>query len=213
MAVLTQSTMTSPARDPSQLEDIGDEGDRPSITETHGTVAHFEMVCSPAPSERHPFGPPLRSRLPSLAYLAFGILIASLVGMAYQSHGVGLLYTWIVEGDRTRAVASPVLATMVVVSGLATVLRAHMRGVIVHGDGVEMRDVLLLGVPTVRRWAWAQIHRIVVDDTTARTKIALELWDNSYQQLPEVAKGKELAELLERIGAARKIATTHLARK
>ena len=202
-----------PAPDPTELQDVGEDGDRPSITDAGGTVARFEMAYSPSPNERHPFGSPLRSRLPSYIYLALGIAIASVVGIAYSSHGVGALYTFIVEGDRGRAVASPVLAAMIVVSGIATVLRSHMRGVIIHGDSVEMRDVLLLGLPTVRRWAWVQIHRIIVDDTKPVTRVALELWDNSYQKLPEVAKHKDLAELIERIGAARKIPTTHLSRK
>lgn len=210
---MSMLAVSNPAPQPEELPDVGDEGDRPSVTDAGGTVARFEMAYSPPPNERYPFRPPLRALLPSLVYLAFGVTVAAIVGVAYQSHGVGFLYRFIVEGDRSRAIASPILATMVLVSGLATVLRAAMRGVIVHGDGVEMRDILMLGVPTVKRWAWAQIHRIVVDDTQTPTRVALELWDNSYQRLPHVAKSRELAQLLERIGASRQIATTHLARK
>jgi hypothetical protein len=196
-----------------ELQNFDEEGERPSITDVNGTVARFEMAYEPSPKERHPFGPPLRSRIPSLVYLCVGIALLSVVGIAYSSSGHGSLYDFFVEGDRFRAVRSPVLATMVLVSGLATVLRAHMRGVIVHGDGLEMRDVMILGIPTVRRWAWAQVHRIIVDDTQPRTRVAVELWDNSHVKLPEVARGRELADLLERIGAARRIATTRLARK
>lgn len=208
--------VTAPAeQDPTpELQDFSDEGDRPSITDAGGTIAHFEMAYSPSPKERFPFGPTLQSRIPSLIYLCVGIALLSVVGIAYSSHGTGSLYDFIVEGDRFRAVRSPILAAMVLVSGLATVLRAHMRGVIVHGDGVEMRDIMILGVPTVRKWAWAQIDRIIVDDTRGtETRVALELWDNSHVKLPEVRKARELADLLSRIGAARRIATTHLARK
>ena len=208
--------VTAPAptsKETPELQDFNEEGDRPSITDVNGTVAHFEMAYSPSPKERHAFGPPFRSRIPSLVYLCVGIALLSIVGIAYSSSGNGQLYDFFVEGDRFRAVRSPVLAAMVLVSGLATVLRAHMRGVIVHGDGLEMRDILVLGVPTVRKWAWAQIHRIIVDDTQPQTRVALELWDSSHVKLPEVSKGRELADLLERIGASRRIATTRLARK
>jgi hypothetical protein len=88
-----------------------------------------------------------------------------------------------------------------------------MRGVIVHGDGLESRDLLALGLPTVRKWAWPQIHRIVVDDARVNPKVAVELWDGSYVTLPEVTRGRDLADLLERIGASRRIATTRLARE
>lgn len=205
--------VTAPAPIPpsTELQDFTEEGDRPSVTDANGTVARFEMAYSPSPKERHPFGPPFRSRIPSLVYLCVGIALLAIVGIAYSSSGTGKLYDWIVEGDRFRAVRTPVLATMVLVSGLATVLRAHMRGVIVHADGLEMRDILILGVPTVRKWAWAQIHRIIVDDTRLQPRIALELWDSSHVKLPDVSRGRELADLLEHIGAARRIATTRLA--
>lgn len=198
---------------PPELQDFSDEGDRPSITDANGTVARFEMAYEPSPKERHPFGPPFVTRIPSLIYLCVGIALVFIVWVAYSSSGNGKLYELIAEGDKYRAVGSPVLSGMILVSGLATVLRAHMRGVIVHGDGVEMRDILLLGVPTVRKLAWPMIHRIVVDDTQKQTHVALELWDNTHLKLPDVAKGKEFADLLERIGAARRIATTRLARK
>lgn len=198
---------------PTELQELSDEGDRPSITDVNGTVARFEMAYSPAPKERHPFGVPLRTRLPSLVYLACGVAIVAIVASAYSSSGSGRLYEWIVEGDRGRPIASPVLSFIILVSAVATVIRSHMRGVIVHGDGLECRDVLALGVPSVRKWAWPQIHRIVVDDARTNPKVAVELWDGSYVTLPEVTRGRDLADLLERIGAGRRIATTRLARR
>lgn len=207
------TSVTAPAPEPPpELHDVADEGDRPSITDAGGTVARFEMAYSPAPRERHAFRAPWRTALPSIVYLAFGALLVATVALAYSSSGNGRLYEWIVEGDRYRAVRSPVLAFMVLVSGLATLARSRMRGVIVHGDGVEMRDVLLFGLPTVRRWAWAQILRVIVDDTRARGHVALELWDGSLVRLPEVARRADLADMLERVAASRRIATTHLAR-
>ncbi len=203
----------SPRDLPGLVESTPPRKEMESVTEVNGTVARFEMAYSPSPKERHPFGPPFLSRVPSLVYLCVAIALVAIVLIAYSSSGNGKLYELIAEGDKYRAVRSPVLAGMVLVSALATVLRAHMRGVIVHGDGVEMRDILILGLPTVRKLAWAQIHRIVVDDTQAQTHVMLELWDNSHQKLPDVRKGRELADLLERIGASRRIATTRLARK
>jgi len=204
--------VAAPDPAPPQLPELADEGDRPSITDVNGTVAHFEMAYSPDPKERHPFGMPLRTRLPSLVYLACGLALVAVVASAYSSSGASPLYGWIVEGDRTRPIGSPVLSFIILASAVATVIRAHMRGVIVHGDGLECRDLLVLGVPSVRKWAWPQIHRVIIDDARANPKVAVELWDGSYVTLPEVARGRELGDLLERIAAGRRIPTTRLQR-
>lgn len=84
-----------------------------------------------------------------------------------------------------------------------------MRGVIVTKDGVEARYLLALGVPRIKRWAWSQIDRLVLDETD----VMLELWDGTYEKLPLVREGKRLAELLERIAAGRGRTVTRLPRK
>ena len=90
-----------------------------------------------------------------------------------------------VEKDRGRPLSASVLAVIVVVSALATVLRTHMRGVLVSDDWVEARYLLPLGIPRARRWAWAQVLRVVLDGT----RVAFELWDGSFERLPDGGQG------------------------
>ena len=70
-----------------------------------------------------------------------------------------------------------------------------------------MRFVLPLGVPRVRRWAWAQIHRMVIDD---REDVMLELWTGEYDKLPAVARPKDLASILEHKCAQHGVLLTRL---
>jgi hypothetical protein len=112
----------------------------------------------------------------------------------------------LVEGDRGRPLSAMALALIIFVSAIGTVIRAHMRGVVVHSDGIEGRYLLALGIPRVRRWAWAQVHRMLVDDT----QVMLELWDGTYERLPEVQNTHKLVELLENIAGSRRIEMTHL---
>jgi hypothetical protein len=207
--------MTSSAEPEAPLPDLSDEGDRPSITDAGGTVARFEMAYEPPPKERIPFPAPMWARLPSLVWLGFGLMVTALVTMAYTGSSNSTLYVWLVEGDRNRPLPASVLAGIVLASGLATVLRAQMRGVVLHGDGVEARDLMPLGIPRVRRWLWAQIHRVIIDDTKGAdgTGVAFEMWDGAYEKLPEVAKGAELARLLEQRAGGRGITVTRLGRE
>jgi hypothetical protein len=178
-----------------------------SVTDVHGTVARFEMAYSPTSRGPEKFGPPLRQRVGSMVFFAFGVTIATLVAIAYYaSSSNSALYMWVVEGDRARPLPAPVLAFFVFVSGLGTLVRARMRGVVVHVDGIEARYLLPLGVPRVKRWAWAQIERVVIDDESAM----LELWDSTYERLPDVARPRELGALLERIAGSRRIVVTRL---
>ena len=72
-------------------------------------------------------------------------------------------------------------------------------------DAIEAR-FLLAGFPKVKRWTWAQIDRLVVDDED----VMLELWDGTYERLPKVRDGKKLADLLARIATARGRGVTRL---
>jgi hypothetical protein len=81
-----------------------------------------------------------------------------------------------------------------------------MRGVVIHVDGIEARYLLPLGVPRVKRWAWAQIERVVLDEEGAM----LELWDSTYERLPDVARPVDLGAQLERLAASRRIIVTRL---
>jgi hypothetical protein len=195
---------TSPT-EPEPLPSLADEGDRPSITETNGTVARFEMAYQPEPAERHAFGAPLLAKLPAILWFGFSLTVAAIVVVAHHSSSNSPLYVWVVERDRGGVPAS-VLAFIVLASGIATLVRSYMRGVIVQQSGIEARYVLPLGVPRVRRWAWAQIHRMVIDDRD----VMLELWTGEYDKLPAVARSADLAAILEHKCAQHGVMMTRL---
>ncbi len=190
---------------PVPADDSGDH-ERVSVTDVNGTVARFEMAYSPTASDRFAFGPPLRMRIPSFLYLAFAFVVVGLVLAAHAGSSNTRLYVWVVEGDRGRPIGSMALALIVLASGIGTVIRAHMRGVIVRAEGIEARYLLALGVPRIKRWAWSQVERIILDERA----IMFELWNGEYERMPEVAEPRKLGDLLERIAAARHIRVTHL---
>ena len=70
------------ARRPHELPDLVEPPARPemdSVTDVNGTVARFEMAYSPIARRAVSFGPPLRQRLPSLVFCAFGAVLVGLV--------------------------------------------------------------------------------------------------------------------------------------
>ena len=155
----------SPRELPDLVESVPSRPPLDSVTDVHGTVARFEMAYSPVARRAVTFGPPLRQRLPSLLFFVFGSVLVALVVVAYYvASSNSSLYVWIVDGDRSRPLPAAVLAAMVFLSALGTVIRARMRGVLVHPDGIEGRYLLAMGLPRVKRWTWAQVERIVLDD-------------------------------------------------
>jgi len=171
------------------------EGDRLSVTDVNGSVARFDMTYSPPahPRSRSKFGPPLRMRIPSALYLAGALALGAVVSYAYgYAPSSSRVFVWVVEGDRGRPVPASILAAIIVLSAVATVLRTQMRGVIVSEEWLEVRALLPLGVPRARRWGWPQVLRVVVD----RDRIGLELWDGTFERLPEVARAADLASLM-----------------
>ena len=189
---------------PDVVDDV-DDGDRPSITEVNGTVAKFEMAYNADPSDRFAFGVPMVTRLPGYAFLAFAALIGLTVLSAYYGSSNSSLYIWVVEGDRHRVIGSGPLAFIIVVAALGNVLKTALRGVVVTADAIEAR-FLVAGFPKVKRWTWAQIDRLVVD----QGDVMLELWDGTYERLPKVRDGKRLADLLAGIATARGRSVTRL---
>jgi hypothetical protein len=209
---MSRGTVASSASDPpddAPVQGAADEGDRVSVTDVNGTIARFEMTYSP-PADEHlrvKFGPPWRTRVPSALYLAAALVLGSVVLYAYTAAPSGsFIFGWVVEGDRGRPLSAGVLAIVIVVSALATVLRTAMRGVIVGEEWIEARSLLVLGIPRARRWGWAQVLRIVVDGH----RLALELWDGTFERLPEVANGGKLADTLIRQAQRRRIQVTVL---
>jgi hypothetical protein len=137
--------------------------------------------------------------------MALGIGAVVLYGYTAAPSG-SLVFSWVVERDRGRPLSASVLAVVIVVSAVATVLRTHMRGVLVGEDWIEARYLLAFGIPRSRRWGWPQVLRVVIDGS----RVALELWDGSFERLPEVAKARELVELIVRQAQRRRIQVTAL---
>jgi hypothetical protein len=165
------------------------------------------MTYSPPVGARAKFGPPWKTRLPSAAYLVAALILGGVVLYAYTAApSSSVVFGWVVEGDRGRPISAGVLAIAILVSALATVLRTHMRGVLVSDQWIEARYLLPLGIPRARRWAWAQVHRVIVDGP----RLALELWDSSFERLPEVEKSFELTDLVLQQARMRRIAITVL---
>lgn len=160
----------------------------------------FDMTYRPKDSVA--FGPPHRSRLPSALYLlvAIGLVVFVAVGSAAESSS--WMFRYVVEQDSNRVLGARALAAIVLLSAVAAVVRARMRGVVVHPEGVETRDVFSMGWPRVRRFTWPQIDKIGFD--TYRN-ISLHLWDGRLELLPAVQARDELADMLERIALARAI--------
>ena len=192
---------------PAPIEGAGlpDLGDEVSVTDVNGTVARFEMAYSPVDSDRFRFGPPIRQWIPSLIFLVAAITMVATVAVG-QGSSTTPLSRWLADQDRGRAIGSLGLALIVLVCALGTVIRAQMRGVIVRGDGVEARYLLPLGVPRIRRWTWAQLERIVLDESS----VMFELWNGQYERMPAVRDTAGFCSLLERIASARKIRVTRL---
>lgn len=173
----------------------------------------FDMTYRPARSVS--FGPPLKERWPSLAYFGFALIVCAVIIYGQNAPSNSWIFTYVVEGDRNRLISSGVCGTILFVSGLAAVLREQMRGVVVHPDGIEMRELLALGVPRVKRFHWSQIDRLFVPpsiggqmqniDPGAGTLIRLDLWDGSTAFLPNVSELVHLAMLLEKVALARAI--------
>ena len=166
------------------------------------------------------FSPPLSERLPSYGYLLFALAVTGVIVYGQNAPSNSWIFHYVVEGDRNRLISSSVCAIILFCSALAAVLREQMRGVIIHPDGIEMRELLPLGWPRVKRVHWSQIDRLFVPSSTGdgaaekahrdipdakgRT-IRLDLWDGSTAWLPKVADVMGLAMLLEKVALARAI--------
>jgi hypothetical protein len=146
--------------------------------------------------------------VPSALYLVAAVVMGAVVLYAYTlAPSSSRVFEWVVGRDRDRPLSASVLATIVVVSAIGTVLRTHMRGVVLSDDWIETRRVLPLGIPRARRWAWAQVLRVVLDDS----HVAFELWDGSFERLPDVARPDDLVRTVVGHAQRRRIDITSLA--
>ncbi len=155
---------------------------------------------------------PWRVRLPATVYFGIACLIGGTVLIAPALPGT-YLHRFVVEQDAYRMLTAPAFAILVFVSALAAVMRQQLTGVIVRPDGIETREVLAFGMPRFRRLVWTQIDKVVIpflaerrdNASKAPKKIRLDLWNGSHEFLPDVAKGSELAVIIERVALARAI--------
>jgi hypothetical protein len=196
---VSRATPTTPPTPPvpsaasAPHERVDEDGDRISVTDVNGTVARFEMTYEPpGEGERVKFGPPVRARIPSALYLVASIVFGIVTLYAYNAPTSSKLFVWAVEGDRIRPLSVSVIAVILLVSSVATVLRTHMRGVIVTDDWVEARYLLPLGIPRARRWGWPEVTRVVLDGPRA----GFELYHGGFERLPEVADGQGLVNIV-----------------
>jgi hypothetical protein len=165
------------------------------------------------PDKRQTFGPPLRERALTLAYVVFATVVVGFILYGQNAPSNSIFFQYVVEGDRNRILSSSVCAIILAVSATAAFVREQMRGVVVHAEGIEMRELLPFGLPKVRRFAWSQIDRMSVPsaDPRARSRkpesrgIRLDLWDGSRAWLPNVSNITGLSLLLERVALARAI--------
>lgn len=166
------------------------------------------------PAKRMAFGPPMKERVPALLYFAFAVAVSALIVYGQNAPSSSRIFQYVVEGDRQRLISSSVCAIILFVSALAAVLREQMRGVVVHPDGIELRELLGFGLPRVRRFAWSQIDRMSVPRAPAAgaaaqsaptSNIRLDLWDGSRTWLPDVSDKIALSIVLERVALARAI--------
>lgn len=164
------------------------------------------------PDKRETFGPPLRERALTLAYVAFSVVVVGFILYGQNAPSNSIFFKYVVEGDRHRIVSSSVCAIILGVSASAAFLREQMRGVVVHPDGIELRELLSFGIPKVRRFTWAQIDRVFVPAVNPAAgepkhsgSVRLDLWDGSRTWLPRVSNNARLSVLLERVALARAI--------
>jgi hypothetical protein len=148
------------------------------------------------------FGSPLRVKLPSYLYLALALGMVLVVVLGEQAPTGSWLFQVVVLEDGARTMSIRTFAAALTIGAVAAVLRASMRGVRVHVDGVESREVHGLIVPRVRRYKWLELECIVLDQ---KHHIALDLWDGSRTFLPAVRDRSALSALLEQVAAAHSI--------
>lgn len=171
----------------------------------------FDMTYRPDATTS--FGPPLKERLPWFGYLVVALALSGVIVYGQHAPSNSALFRYVVEDDRSRIIPASVCAIILFVSAVAAVLRDQMRGVVVHPEGIELRELLTFGVPRVRKWTWAQIDRMRLpaaerkdtDSPLLRGSIGLDLWDGSSMLLPPVGNALGLALILERVALARAI--------
>jgi hypothetical protein len=177
----------------------------------------FDMTYRP---KKATFGPPLLKRLPATIYFGVACIIGlGILAAPHLSHD-SWLYRFVVIADYGRTVSANAFAILVFTSAAAALIRQQLSGVVIHADGIETREVVSLGIPRIKRYAWPQIDRVRIPAATRAihkqpadqtksagkfTKISLDLWDGTKAILPDVQKMAEMSVTIERVALARAI--------
>jgi hypothetical protein len=159
----------------------------------------FDMTYRPAETA---FGPPFIVHLPSMVYLAAALAAVVVVVLAEQAAPGSFLYQQVILRGAHGFIGARAVAALLVAGAVSSLVRTGMRGVRIRGDGLEFREVFALGLPRLRRYKWAQIDRIILD---GQRTIAIELWDGTHADLPEVGDRQRLQAALEKVAHARAI--------
>jgi hypothetical protein len=154
------------------------------------------------PEEPRRFGPPLRECVPSYVYLGVSLLFVVFVAYGHVAPEGTLAYHYVIEAAHERALRSETFASLVLLSGVASVLRSHMRGVRVLPDGIETTEVLLLGLPRIRRLDWPMIDRFRFSSVRS---VGVDLWNGTREFLPDVGDREAMISALRYIAEARAI--------
>jgi hypothetical protein len=177
----------------------------------------FDMTYRP---KKATFGPPFLKRLPATLYFAAACVVGIGVLAAPHLSPDSWLYRFVVVADYGRMVTANSFAILLFVSSTAAIMRQQLSGVVIHADGIESREVVSLGIPRIKRYAWAQIDRVRIPPATRAihkqpadqtrsagkfTKISLDLWDGTKAILPDVQKTAEMSVTIERVALARAI--------
>lgn len=164
----------------------------------------FDMTFRPEESRR--FGPERKTCVPSYVYLGLSFGFVFFVAYGYVSAPGSFAHRYVIEASGQRMISAATFATIILASGLGAVLRAHMRGVVVHPDGIETLDILALGWPKIERYGWAQIDKLHFD--AGKDLISVDLWNGQTTVLPRVADRSDLVQALAYVAEARAIPYT-----
>jgi hypothetical protein len=167
----------------------------------------FDMTY-PRQTDVRRFGPSWRSCAFAYAYCALALVFVGLVLYGHVAPGDSALHGYVVAAAERQPWPASYFALLVSASGVAAVVRAHLRGVVILPDGIETLESGVIGVPRVRRIGWAMIHALRLGEGKGKKAIGVDLWNGDFELLPEVADPAELAAALRRVAELRSIPLT-----
>lgn len=159
----------------------------------------FDM--SYRPERNQSFGPPIASWIfPATYFAASALLLVIVFAMFMQTSGEWL-FRYVVEADGQRVIGARPLAVFAFLGSVAAVVRTAMRGVLIHPEGIESRDMMAWVWPRVDNVYWAEIDEVILD----AGQVALALRSGRQLWLPAVRDGKALVRSIEELTQSRGI--------